>query len=128
MISATKVKRERTGREAARDLFLVVRALGFARRGIGIIRRRPAEPRPRTDRPRWKTLLPSRRAKKNPYASEPSFARSRGIRSAAMAPKSESRGWCMLLMLVIFEGVAVIAALVAVTGTFWLGARDPRNT
>jgi hypothetical protein len=42
-----------------------------------------------------------------------------------MAPKSESRGWCMLLMLVIFEGVAVIAALVAVTGTFWLGARDP---
>lgn len=56
---------------------------------------------------------------------KPSFARSRGIRSAAMAPKSESRGWCMLLMLVIFEGVAVIAALVAVTGTFWLGARDP---
>jgi hypothetical protein len=67
--------------------------------------------------------------KKNPYAlrrgQKPSFARSRGIRSAAMAPKSESRGWCMLLMLVIFEGVAVIAALVAVTGTFWLGARDP---
>ena len=30
--------------------------------------------------------------------------------------------YCALLMVVIFEGVAIIAALVAITGTFWLGA------
>ena len=30
--------------------------------------------------------------------------------------------YCALLMVVIFEGVAIIAALEAVTGTFWLGA------
>ena len=31
-------------------------------------------------------------------------------------------GGCQLMALVVAEGVAVIAAIVAITGTFWLGA------
>jgi hypothetical protein len=29
---------------------------------------------------------------------------------------------CQLIALVVAEGIAVIAAIVAITGTFWLGA------
>ena len=34
-------------------------------------------------------------------------------------------GGCQLMALVVAEGVAVIAAIVAITGTFWLGAWGP---
>ena len=36
--------------------------------------------------------------------------------------RAAGASYCALLMVVIFEGVAIIAALVAITGTFWLGA------
>ena len=41
--------------------------------------------------------------------------------------RAAGASYCALLMMVIFEGVAIIAALVAVTGTFWLGAL-PRSS